>query len=298
MPLLIGGATTSAKHTAVKIAPQYHGPVIHVKDASKSVGVVDRLNRPEARAELDAQNRAAQEHERDAFGKRVERKLVPYAEAFERRLMLDWTDAADRRPRVPGHPDAPAIPLEQIVPFIDWSPFFMSWELKGKYPRIFDDPELGPRPRAVRRRPELLRRIVAEKRVTANAVYGFFPANSDGDDIVIYNDESRQTERMRLPDASAAVGARRPDVVPLAGRLHRPARDRARRLPGCVRRHGRASGSSRWSSEFERDHDDYNAIMSKALADRLAEALAEMLHKQRPRGVGLRPRRRALRTTI
>ncbi len=145
IPLLIGGATTSSRHTAVKIAPQYHGPVIHVKDASRSVGVVDRLGREDARAELDTQNRAMQLRKRDAFGKRVERKLVPYAQALERRLRLDWTNPPIVTPSFLGARTLRSIPLEEIVPFIDWSPFFLTWELKGKYPRIFDDPERGAR---------------------------------------------------------------------------------------------------------------------------------------------------------
>ncbi len=143
VPLLIGGATTSSKHTSVKIAPHYHGPVVHVKDASKSVGVVDRLTRPEAREELDRQNRALQEQERAAFSRKLQRKLVSYPEAVRRRLVLDWSDPPPAVPSFLGTRILRSIPLEQIVPFIDWSPFFQTWELKGKYPRIFEDPERG-----------------------------------------------------------------------------------------------------------------------------------------------------------
>ena len=200
MPLLIGGATTSARHTAVKIAPHYHGTVIHVKDASKSVGVVDRLKRPEAREVLDAQNRAGQDRERTSFTQRTSRKMVTYAEAVERRLRLDWTDAPIAAPSFLGAKTLLAVPLEEIVPFIDWSPFFLTWELKGKYPRIFEQPEVGPRARELfDDAQKLLQQIVKEKRVTASAVYGFFPANTVGDDIVVYTDEARQTERMRFP---------------------------------------------------------------------------------------------------
>ena len=213
VPLLIGGATTSARHTAVKIAPQYHGIVIHIKDASKSVGVVDRLGRTDARAELDTQNRTIQERERDAYGKRVQRKLVPYAEAVKRRFRIDWNAAPIAVPSFLGARTLSAIPLEEIVPFVDWSPFFMSWELKGKYPKIFDDPKLGSRARELfDDAQKLLRQIVAEKRVTANAVYGFFPANTEGDDIVIYTDESRNTERMRFPTLRQQWEPRRSDT--------------------------------------------------------------------------------------
>jgi 5-methyltetrahydrofolate--homocysteine methyltransferase len=280
VPLLIGGATTSARHTAVKIAPQYHGIVIHVKDASKSVGVVDRLSRTDARAELDVQNRSAQERERDAFGKRAQRKLVPYTEAIERRFRIDWAPSSIAVPAFLGSRTLRSIPLEEIVPYIDWSPFFLSWELKGKYPRIFEDPKLGPRARELfDDAQKLLHTIVAEKRVTANAVYGFFPANTEGDDIIIYTDESRRNERMRFPalrqqwerDGQTSFRSLADYVAPresgLGDYLGAFAVTAGLDLESLV--HG-----------FERDHDDYSAIMSKALADRLAEALAEMLHKK------------------
>ena len=141
IPLLIGGATTSARHTAVKIAPQYNGIVIHVQDASKSVGVVDRLRRTDARAELDSQNRAVQDRERTAFSQRVQRKLVPYAGAVERRLRLDWSAPPIAVPSFLGYRTLLSVPLEEIVPFIDWSPFFLTWELKGKYSSDLRRPE-------------------------------------------------------------------------------------------------------------------------------------------------------------
>ncbi len=200
LPLLIGGATTSARHTAVKIAPHYHGPVIHVKDASKSVGVVERLNRPDTRAQIDAQNRATQERERASFSERTSRKLVSYAEALERRLRLDWSNGAIATPSFVGARTLCSVPLDEIVPYIDWSPFFLTWELKGKYPRIFGHPEIGPRARELFDDARgLLAKIVTGKRLTANGVYGFFPANCEGDDIVVYTDNSRQSERMRFP---------------------------------------------------------------------------------------------------
>jgi 5-methyltetrahydrofolate--homocysteine methyltransferase len=280
IPLLIGGATTSARHTAVKIAPQYHGIVVHVKDASKSVGVVDRLGREDARAELDSQNRATQKRDRDAFGQKSQRKLVPYAEAVARRFKIDWNASPIAVPSFVGAKALAAIPLEQIVPFIDWSPFFMSWELKGKYPKIFNDPKLGARARELfDDAQKLLRQIVAEKRLTANAVYGFFPANSEGDDIVIYTDESRTNERMRFPtlrqqwerDGQTSFRSLADYVAPrdtgLADYLGAFAVTTGLEIESLV-------------EQFERDHDDYNAIMSKALADRLAEGLAEMLHKR------------------
>jgi 5-methyltetrahydrofolate--homocysteine methyltransferase len=279
LPLLIGGATTSARHTAVKIAPQYHATVIHVKDASKSVSVVDRLGRPDACALLDATNRATQERERDAFGKRVQRKLVSYVVARDRRFRIDWDREQVAVPSFLGGRTLRAIPLEQIVPYIDWSPFFQTWELKGKYPRIFEDPKLGARARELfEDAQKLLQAMVAGKRVTANAVYGFFPANAEGDDIVVYTDESRQTERTRFPtlrqqwerDGQLSFRSLADYVAPRASGI-------ADYLGAFAVTAG--LGLESLVQEFERDHDDYNAIISKALADRLAEALAEMLHK-------------------
>ncbi len=140
VPLLIGGATTSAKHTAVKVAPSYHGPVVHIKDASRCVGVVDRLIRPDQREEMERENRALQRRERDSYSRRQRRKLVPYAEAFGRRFAIDWAEAPIAVPSFLGTRVLRDVPLRELVPYIDWSPFFMTWELKGKYPRIFDRP--------------------------------------------------------------------------------------------------------------------------------------------------------------
>jgi 5-methyltetrahydrofolate--homocysteine methyltransferase len=280
IPLLIGGATTSARHTAVKIAPQYHGIVIHVKDASKSVGVVDRLRRPEATAELDVANRSAQERERETFTQRAKRKLVPYAEAVERRFQIPWNDTTIAVPSFLGTRTLSAVPLDEIVRFIDWSPFFLTWELKGKFPRIFEDPERGPRARELFDDAEsLLRKIVKNKNLTANAVCGFFPANSDGDDIVVYTDESRRTERMRFPalrqqwerDGQTSFRSLADYLAPRSTGI-------ADYLGAFAVTAG--IGAESLVAHFERDHDDYNAIMTKALADRLAEALAEMLHKR------------------
>src|SRR5881392_3194992 len=143
IPLLIGGATTSSKHTAVKIAPCYHETVIHVKDASRVVGVVDRLKRQEAKPDLDRENRANQEKERKRYRERLERKLVPYAEAKKRHFAIDWQKTPIAVPEFLGTRMLADFPLAEIVPYIDWSPFFMTWELSGKYPQLLDDPKVG-----------------------------------------------------------------------------------------------------------------------------------------------------------
>jgi 5-methyltetrahydrofolate--homocysteine methyltransferase len=280
IPLLIGGATTSAKHTAVKIAPAYHGTVIHVKDASRCVPVVDRLTRPEQKAELDRENRAAQQRERENFARRRQRKLVPYAEAVQRRFAIGWKASEITRPSFLGARALRDFPLDEIVPYIDWSPFFMTWEMSGKYPMIFDDPRVGKEARKLFDDANaLLCEIAAKKLLTANGVYGFFPANSDGDDIIVYADEGRTSERARfcmlrqqweregqtsfrsLADYVAPVSSRIPDYLG------------AFAVTAGV-------GTEELVKRFEADHDDYNAIMVKALADRLAEAFAELLHER------------------
>jgi 5-methyltetrahydrofolate--homocysteine methyltransferase len=286
LPLLIGGATTSVKHTAVKIAPAYHGTVVHVKDASRSVAVVDRLNRPEQKEELDRDNRAMQQRERESFARRRQRKLVPYAEAVKRRFAVDWTAAPVARPSFLGTRVLDDLPLAEIVSYIDWSPFFMAWELRGKYPQILSDPEVGAVARTLfadARR--LLDEIVGKKLLRANAVYGFFPANADGDDIVVFTDETRSTERLRLPmlrqqwerEGQRCFRSLADYVAPVS-------RGVADYLGAFAVTAG--IGADDLVKRFEADHDDPNAIMTKALADRLAEALAELLHERARRDWG------------
>ena len=286
VPLLIGGATTSVKHTAVKIAHHYSGPVVHVKDASRSVGVVDRLNRPETRPEIDRENREVQEQERIAFGKKAKRKLVPYEEALRRRFATDWATSSIDRPSFLGPKVLADVPLETIVPFIDWSPFFMAWELKGKYPAIFKDPVVGQvatdlfdDARA------LLDRIVSEKLFRANGIYGFFPANSEGDDIILYTDESRSGELARIHSLRQQWEREgQKDFKSLADYIAPVGSGRVDYLGAFAVTTG--LGADELSKEFEADGDDPSAIMSKALADRLAEAFAEMLHQRARRDWG------------
>jgi 5-methyltetrahydrofolate--homocysteine methyltransferase len=286
IPLLIGGATTSVKHTAVKIAPAYHGPVIHVKDASRSVPVVEKLSRAEGRAELDRENRDLQERERRAFGQKRQRKLVSYDEARRRRFTTDWTNLSIAVPSFLGVRVLRDVSLAELIPYIDWSPFFMAWELKGKFPRIFDDPMVGVEARKLYDHArELLDQLVRDRTLIAHGVHGFFPANTQGDDVVIYVDESRTRERCRfhmlrqqweregqkefrsLADYVAPVESGRPDYV-----------------GGFAVTAG--VGIEELVHRFRQDHDDYSAIMVEALADRLAEAFAEMLHQRSRRDWG------------
>jgi 5-methyltetrahydrofolate--homocysteine methyltransferase len=280
IPLLIGGATTSSKHTAVKIAPGYHETVIHVKDASRCVGVVDRLTRPDQKPELDRDNRDFQAKERESFAKRRQRKLVSYAEACKRRLNIDWKASPVSVPSFSGRRVLPDFPLAEIVPYIDWSPFFMAWELTGKYPAILRDPKVGAEAsKLLADANKLLEQIIREKRLVAHAVHGFYPANSDGDDIIVFADAGRTTELLRFHalrqqwerEGQTSFRSLADYVAPRASGV-------ADYLGAFAVTAG--MGTDELVRQFEANHDDYNAIMTKALADRLAEALAELLHER------------------
>jgi 5-methyltetrahydrofolate--homocysteine methyltransferase len=286
VPLLIGGATTSAKHTAVKIAPAYHETVIHVKDASRSVGVVERLTRPDEKRKLDADNRHNQTKERESFARRRQRKLVSYAEACNRRFRIDWEKAPIAVPSLLGVRVLRDFPLADIVPYIDWSPFFMAWELSGKYPHILSDAKVGSEARKLFDDAQrLLERILADKSLSANAVYGFWPANSSGDDLIVFADESRQRELLRLPmlrqqwerEGQTSFRSLADYLAPLDS-------GRADYLGAFAVTAG--LGAEDLAARFEAEQDPYNAIMTKALADRLAEAFAELLHERARRDWG------------
>ncbi len=286
LPLLIGGATTSAKHTAVKIAPTYSAEVIHVLDASRSVGVVEKLINKDARPQLDAENRELQKQLVASYAKRQEATLVPYAKALAQRFATDWASVDIPKPEFVGTCVLDDVPLTKLRRFIDWSPFFLTWELKGKYPRILDDPQLGEAARKLfDDAQELLQQIIDERLLTARGVYGFWPAASQGDDIIVYADESRREERGRfhalrqqwerkgqdkflsLADFVAPVGSGREDFI---GAFAVTA----------------GIGCDELAARFDRQHDDYNSILTKALADRLAEAFAEYLHAEARRAWG------------
>ncbi len=286
LPLLIGGATTSAKHTAIKIAPAYKETVLHVKDASRSVGVVERLTKPEQRQRLDQENRVAQQKERESYARRRQRKLVPYAEAVKRRFAIDWKAEPPPVPSFLGPRVLRDFPLREIVPYIDWSPFFMAWELSGKYPAILKDPKVGAEARKLHgEATRLLERIVSRGQLRAHAVYGFFPANSEGDDIVVYSDESRTNERCRFPmlrqqwerEGQTAFRSLADYVAPVESGL--------KDYVGAFALTG-GLGAEELAAHFEAEQDPYNAILTKALADRLAEAFAELLHERARREWG------------
>lgn len=282
MPLLIGGATTSRTHTAVKIEPKYQSPVVYVKDASRAVHTAAALlsdrQRPEFTAKIRREYAVVREqHEK----KQPKTRWLSLAEARANAHKLDWEQYTPPAPRQAGVHTLQDYPLENLVPYIDWTPFFHAWQLKASYPRILDDAKFGEQARKLYADAQrMLQTVIAEKWLQANAVYGLFPANATHDDsVIVYTDDKRQQQR-------AAFQFLRQQQEKPAGKPNRCLADYI--APA-------ASGKQDWLggfavttglgieehlARFERDHDDYSAIMLKVLADRLAEAFAEHLHER------------------
>jgi 5-methyltetrahydrofolate--homocysteine methyltransferase len=283
LPLLIGGATTSKPHTAVKIAPEYKQPVVHVVDASRAVDVVSNLVSADHKARFTEANRTEQARVREQHAAVKRRPLLPWAVAKANGRQFDWSTVDIPTPSFTGARVIEKLSLSELVPYIDWTFFFVAWELKGRFPAILDHPQYGAAARELYEHGRtMLDRIIWEDLLTASGVYGFWPANADGDDIVLYGQEGgrveadvqaglrfpmlRQQEQMpdgkpnvSLADLIAPVGSGRTDYI---GAFAVTAGLNADTLV----------------AEYERNNDDYNAIIVKALADRLAEAFAEYLH--------------------
>ena len=279
LPLLIGGATTSAKHTAVKIAPVYAAPVVHVLDASRSVGVVERLLNKHSRDAFIEQNQKLQHDLAESYRGR-QQKLIPYADAMDRHFITDWSTVAIDKPSFTGVKVLPEFPLQEIRPYIDWSPFFHTWELKGKYPKILKDREVGPHAQELfDNANKLLDQVIADGSLTANAAYGFWPAASDGEDVILYTDDARTEELARLFFLRQQWERRgQADYRSLADYVAPVGSGREDYIGGFVVTAG--IGVEDLASKFKATHDDYNAIMVQAVADRLAEALAELMHRR------------------
>ena len=279
LPLLIGGATTSAKHTAVRIAPNYANPVVHVLDASRCVGVVDKLLNNDTSSAFAADNRKLQAELVRSYEQR-QVTLVPYPQACARRFQTDWNTARIDKPEFLGRRALHEVPLDTLVPFIDWSPFFLTWEMKGKYPAILSDERCGAQARELfEDAQQLLQRIVTGHLLRARAVYGFWPAASEGDDVVVYSDESRAHELTRfcmLRQQWERKG--QADFRSLADYIAPRASERHDYLGAFALTAG--IGADELCGQFDRQHDDMGSIMTKALADRLAEAFAEYLHQR------------------
>ncbi len=286
-PLLIGGATTSRAHTAVKIAPHYSGPVIHVLDASRAAGVMSSLLSDDLKPSFTAKNAEEQNKLRAEFEQKTSGKpLLSIEVARERKEPIDWSAAQIDRPSFCGASSIASQPLDELVPYIDWSPFFHTWELRGRFPAILDDPEVGPQAHQLfEDAQKLLQDIVNSRLITAKGVYGIWPANSAGDDIEVYGDESRS-------DLLAVFHMLRQQMDKPSGQFNHCLADfiapkssgRGDYLGAFAVTAGH--GVDELARQFEADHDDYNAIMTKALADRLAEAFAEYLHERARREWG------------
>jgi 5-methyltetrahydrofolate--homocysteine methyltransferase len=341
LPLLIGGATTSRAHTAVKIAQHYRASTVHVLDASRAVGVVSSLLSDELKGEFDEKTRADYARLREEHAaKSKEKKLIPLEEARANRAPIDWSEYTPPRPEFLGTrvyssdlgsarasragdgaspsrtsetdessfrrgaetstrgacaPQNRTISLDDLIPYIDWSPFFHTWELRGRYPAIFDDPVVGKQARELfDDAQQLLDRIRSEKLLTARGVFAFWPAMALGDDVEIYGDETR-TERVatfhflrqQMKKPSGQFNHSLADYIAPSGSGFQPVNDsdtgkmpvpRPDYLGGFAVTAG--IGADELAAKFAAEHDDYNAILTKALADRLAEAVAEFLHRE------------------
>ncbi|HSS26742.1 MAG TPA: methionine synthase [Usitatibacter sp.] len=278
LPLLIGGATTSRTHTAVKIEPKYSGPTVWVPDASRAVGVATTLQNEEARAKYLEDTRADYVKIREQHARKTGQKSVPIAAARANAVKIDWAAYSPTVPRDIGVTSLRNYPLERLVPFIDWAPFFQAWDLAGKYPDILDDAVVGEAARNVLAEGKaMLDRVVKGRWLTASGVYGLWPANSVGDDIEIYSDAKRS--RVLTTWHNLRQQAQKPSGNPnqcLSDFV-------APKDSGLVDYVGAFAvtaglGIDEKVKELEAKHDDYSAIMLKAIADRLAEAFAEHLH--------------------
>jgi 5-methyltetrahydrofolate--homocysteine methyltransferase len=278
-PLLIGGATTSKQHTAVKVAPEYSGATVHVLDASRVVDVVSSLLSDRMRDNFVATERADQERLRVQYGTRREKPLLTLEAARANHLTTEWDTLDIPVPWFVGKRFAePA--LADLVPYIDWQFFFSAWELKGRFPGILDDPTIGSAARELYDHArDILGRIIKEKRITPRGVYGFWPANAVGDDIVVYKDDARRTKlaTFSMLRQQETIADKRPNRS-LADFVA-PKESMAPDYIGAFAVTA-GIGADELVKEYEAKGDDYSAIIVKALADRLAEAFAEHLHAQ------------------
>ena len=290
LPLLIGGATTSAAHTAIKIAPHYSGPIVHVLDASRSVPVTTSLLSKEQRENFVAQNEARHAKLRIEYGKKKERDLLPLAEAREKGFKCDWSTQEIAKPSFTGTKTFEGSGmLATLRAFIDWSPFFHAWELRGRwiaaehrFSSAHEDPDMRAQAEEQAAKlyedaQTLLDRIITENRFIARGAYGFFPANSVGDDIEVYTDESRTVKRCTLHTLRQQVIKKDKPNFALSDYVAPKESGREDYVGGfAVGVHG----SDDFALEFTNCNDPYSAIIVKAIGDRLAEAFAEYLHQQ------------------
>lgn len=282
LPLLIGGATTSKAHTAVKIEPQYEHPVIYVTDASRAVGVAGKLLTPALKTPYVAEIREEYEKVRERNAKRRPKAAdLDYTQARKRRFRTDWSHHTPAEPAMLGLKSFDDYDLEELIERIDWTPFFMSWQLAGKYPKILDDKVVGEAARNLFEDAKvMLSKLVDEKRVQARGVIGLWPANSVDDDVIeVYADESRSEVVERLYHIRQQTTKGRDGICySLADFIAPKESGKADWIGGFAVTTGH--GVDKLSKAYEAAGDDYNAIMVQALTDRLAEAFAERMHER------------------
>jgi 5-methyltetrahydrofolate--homocysteine methyltransferase len=271
----------------VKIAPEYAAPTVHVLDASRVVDVVSNLLNVTQRPQFEVANRTLQDQLREQYSARRERPLLSYDAALKNRLLIDWRSEVPAVPAFLGRRTIDDLPLAELVPFIDWTFFFAAWELKGRFPAILDHPQFGPAARDLYDQARrLLDRIVAERLLTARGVYGFWPAASEGDDIVVYAGPDRAGEMIRFnmlrQQEPVADGKPNLSLADFVAEREAPVDDFIGAFAVTA-----GLGADDLVRSFERAHDDYNAIIVKALADRLAEAFAAYLHGRARREWGI-----------
>jgi 5-methyltetrahydrofolate--homocysteine methyltransferase len=278
IPLLIGGATTSKIHAAVKIAPQYKNPAIYVKDASRAVGVVSNLisGNEQFLAELREEYRVI----REQHGQKKAKKYLSIEEARANKLTIDWKNTPIYKPNFVGVKQLIDYPISELRKYIDWTFFFFVWELKGKFPDILNDELQGDEARKLYADANrLLDRMNREKMVQVNGVFGIWPANADGDDIVIYENENRKEEIGRFYHLRQQEAKKPGSPNYCLSDFIAPTESGITDYFGAFAVTG-GVGIEKWMKHFRDDHDDYNAILLEALADRLSEAFAELLHEK------------------
>jgi 5-methyltetrahydrofolate--homocysteine methyltransferase len=284
VPLLIGGATTSRAHTAVKIAPNYGGDTVHVLDASRAVGVVNSLLNEKSVTEFVARTRAEYARLREEHaGKCNEKKLLKLEKARANRTAIDWQNYVPPRPEFMGVRLLEKTSIRTLIQYVDWSPFFHVWELRGRYPMIFDDPTVGKQARELFDDAQhLLEQIANHGWLIARGLSAFWPANARDDDLELFTDESRTQKlatfyflRQQMQKPAGQFNHCLADyVAPHLGDDRSPLQDYLGGFAVAI------DGADELAKQFTAEHDDYSAIMAKALADRLAEAFAEYLHKE------------------
>ena len=280
LPRLIGGATTSEIHTAVKIAPHYKHPVVYVPDASRAVGVVSNLLSDTLRPPYLAEVEKRYELARERFAQKSQtKKLIPLAEARANAFKPDWSNYTPPKPLQPGVTVLDNITYEMLRPYIDWSPFFYTWGLMAKYPKIFEDEIVGEEAKKLfKDAQEMIEAFIKDKRLKPRGVVGLFPAASEGEDIIVYTDETRKTELQRIYGLRQQIKRNEGKanfgladfIAPVDGK------------PDYIGTFAVTSGDGLETviKEYEANHDTYGAMMAKAIADRFAEAFAEYLHQQ------------------